>query len=43
VKVIRRNEKNNSKMEWVDFNGMAKRGKGIKQGKSGMYKKRETR
>ena len=37
------NKKNNSKMELVDFNGILKRVKRIKQRKSGMYRKRKPR
>jgi hypothetical protein len=37
------NRKNNSKMELVDFNGMLKRVKRIKQRKSGMYRKRKRK
>jgi hypothetical protein len=43
VIVIGMNRKNNSKIELVDFNGMLKRVKRIKQRKSGMYRKRKRK
>jgi hypothetical protein len=38
---IGRKKKNNSKIELVDFNGMLKRVKKIKQRKNGICKKKE--
>jgi hypothetical protein len=37
------NKKKNSKIELVDFNGILKRVKRIKQRKSGMYRKRKRK
>jgi hypothetical protein len=37
------NKKKNSKIELVDFNGILKRVKRIKQRKSGMYRRRKRK
>jgi hypothetical protein len=43
VVAIRTNKKNNSKIELVDFDGMLRRVKRIKERKSGVCKRRKRR